>query len=260
MYEVVESLKDVESVVVYDEKGNEIEDYLFSNPLFCPIGKLEEIEPLTAESEFSDYNNIVVSWETGELIIFQDYGDEQAGVPLGYCWVDRRAIFPGENPSLGYYKGWFVWVDVIFNKLRVRKLFKAGLPDLDDLNWKRPYSFYLLEKEKELYYYVYLKLNNSDGAEYLVESPLSYDEVFSTENFNKIISWQYNSLIDTSNCLTRDYLVVCGFSYDYDKDTWKRGDLEIKDNGVFYAVSRKFYYKGKNIVLKTELDRLIEKQ
>lgn len=260
MYEVIESLKYVESVVLFDEKGVFVDDLPFQNPLFCPIGKPEEVVPLTAESEFSDYNNIVVSWDTGELIIFQDYGDEQVDVPEGYRWVDRRVIFPEENPSLGYYKGWFVWVDILSNKLRVQYLFKAELPDLDDLNWKRPYSFYLLEKEKELYYYVYLKLNEGNGAEYLVKSPLTYNEVFSVENFNKVVSWQYNFLVDISNCLTRDYLVCLGFSYDHDKNTWKRGDLGIKDNGAFYAVSRRFYHEGKNIVLKTELDKLIENQ
>lgn len=259
MYEVIESLKNVESVVLFDEKCVFVDDLPFQNPLFCPIGKPEEVEPLTAESEFSDYNNIVVSWDTGELIIFQDYGEEQVDIPEGYRWVDRRIAFPEEHPSLGYYKGWFVWVDILSNKLRVQYLFKAELPDLDDLNWKRPYSFYLLEKEKELYYYVYLRFNERENSpEFLVKSPMTYDDVFSVENLNKVISWTNWFIVDMGTRLTRDHLVYHNFNYN--DGTWKKGEIEIEDNGAFSAVERKFYYKGKEIIFSSDLNKIMKEE
>lgn len=259
MYEVVEELKSVEAVYFFDENRKLIKEVAFKGVKYYPLGEPNEISELTGESGYPYYNNIVLVCELGEVIIFQSYGDGEFITPDGYEEVNKSLIVSNNNSSLGYHDGWFVSVDKFVNHLSIQRLFKAPLPDLSSLNWKRPYSFCVLNKDKDIYYWVHLSFGrDAEPSKFLVKAQFSYDEVFSPSNINSVLILypvRYDADYDLRHYITRDLLVYRGFCFR--DGYWEKDGILIKDNRGYYPVDRCFYYNDEEIYLTKELDEIM---
>lgn len=216
MYKVIEDLKSVEVVHFFDEHRKLIKRTILQGSRFYPLGQPNQIEELTGESGYPYYNNIVLVCELGEVIIFQSYGDGEFRTPDGYEEVNKSVVISNSNSSLGYHNGWFVSIDHFATHLYIQRLFEAPLPDLSKLDWKRPYSFEVLHKDRELYYWVHISFGG-DAEPYRVLSkvPFSYDEVFSVENINKTLEryplqWGSDLKLDdyVTSCWEKDGLII----------------------------------------------------
>lgn len=262
MYDVIEDLKKVEKVRFLDEKRKSIKDVPFRKANFYPIGYPEDEMLLTSASVLDGYNNVVVNWENEQLIIFQDYGDGHPIVHDGYEELDRSLVMSDRECSLGHHNGWFVSIDRLGSTLLVQRLFKEVLPNLDELNWKRPYDFHFLHKDKKLYYCVNIRTRAEHDHNFIVETKFSMEDVFSTKNIMNMLSTYPARLVyndyNLDGLITRDLLVYRGFSYS--NGIWRKGSIEIEDNQRNCPSDRDFSYDGDSIWLVEDLDEIMRRE
>lgn len=262
MYNVVKELKKIEKVRFLDEKRGLIKEVPFRKVFFYPIGYYEEGEFLDSLSEIDGYNNLIVEWDDNKMTIFQDYGDGCASPPAGYDNLERSLVVSDRQLSLGYYNGWFVSIDRLGSVLLVQRLFNEELPNLDELNWKRPYSLYLLHKDNKLYYYVNIRTDEEYNFEFLVEAKFLFEEVFSVKNIQDTLSTYPARFVyadyNLDGLITRDLLVYRGFSYS--NGVWRKGSIEIEDNQRGCPPDRNFCYNGESIWFVEDLDEIMRRE
>lgn len=260
MYNVISQLKRVSVVELYDKNKKQIKTIPFKNVSFNFIGSKTKYKFNTKKSDHSlTYNNISLSADgIDKMYIFQDYGDGYCSTPTTeYKEIPRELLLQGNEPSIGYCNGSFVYIIVLGNAMLVYELFDAKLPSLTYLRHKRPYSFSLCAKDNKVYYY--LTLNCDEFHEFFYDSPFNLSDILSLENVSEVLkTFPYSfNIWDEYNdkYITRDILVMMGFSYNHDKREWSKNGVTLIDQGPEY--NPVFEYNGDYIIEVKELRKLL---
>lgn len=258
MYNIIKELKNTSIIEFYDKNKNFINSIPFTDITFSFIG-LNKIHKLQDFNEEIAYQNIeIYSKNFNNLIIFQDYGDDSSNCPLDYDYLNRSLILPDNNSNLGYYNGNFVHIIISHDYVQIYDLFQYELPDLTTLNQKRPYTFSIVTKDNNLYYYITLSTDKYFTKLYKLNKTLK--EVLSIKNVNGVLEGDTNNVsleVAKSNekYITRDYLVYKNFSYN--NGIWTNGFITLTDIGnkppLFLKYNNEFIFK------KEELNNLLTK-
>ena len=256
MYEVIKTLKRVSFVEFYDKNKKHVKTTFFKNVSFNYIGDNTKYH---FKSKITDmgYDNISLSADgIDKMIIFQDYGDGLDLTPTTeYKAIPRELLLQGNEPSIGYYNGCFVYIIVLNNTMLVYDLFEEKLPNLNHIYHKRPYSFTICTKNDKVYYY--LGLNWDEFHEFLYEAPFTLNDLLSFENVTEVLKtfpYSFNLWEEYNDkYITRDKLVTMGFSYNNGEWT-KNGIILIDQCAEFCPL---FEYHGEYIYELKELRKLL---
>ena len=260
MYEVVHNLKQVSVVEFYDKDKKLIRSVPFKDVSFKFVGGTDTHNIKDCKNSCLCYNNIKINSDNfGEMYIFQDYGDDPCAIPnADYKSVNRELIIQGQESSIGYYKGHFVYIIAFKHIMLVYYLFEDRLPNLQTLYYKRPYSFSICTKNDKIYYY--LAIRCEDYHEFLHETPYQFKDILSLDNVNNILSSTPNYFdFWEDRCekyLTRDKLVCMGFSYS--NGEWTKNGVTLRDDGVEYGPT--FFYNNDYMFEVEELKKLLNEK
>lgn len=232
MNSIINKLKSLTTIELYDENQQNYKNMLFSDATFNFLND-DCVYNLNEYTEDSTFENVdVYTNELGKLTIFQDYGND-INVRSGYDYIPYQLVLPDNNKSsLGYYNGKFVYIIISNNYMRIYDLFEKELPDLSTLNYKRPYTFSIVTDGVDIYYQV--SLNLDDYFEYLYKTDKKLTSILTLDNINKVLdgtknSVQYDNAVSKHKYITRDYLVKQGFSYN--NKVWYKNGISLEDWG-----------------------------
>lgn len=234
MYEILKTLQKTNKIMIIEPNGSEFKTYPIKD-LYVEWGTETINLPIEEYNEDWDnyYQNVVIKELPSDLIIYQDYGDEGCTVPDGYKYLPKDLLFSNNSPSLGWYDGYVCYVDLVVNSIQVTKLFPMSEDDFwkgYELSTKRPYDFSICVPETQklddpIYYYIWL------GEYILYKTNYTLKDLVDADNLNYMISpYKDETEYYQKNWITRDWLVINGFSFDRDNKCWTKGNFKLYDD------------------------------
>lgn len=264
MYNVVEDIKECRVLIIESLIDNSKETYYLNRDVTIKTYKSKSTFPITDEylKEITHvYNNISVESNDFTLIILQDYG-QGCYTPEGYEIVPNELLSYTLDANIGWYNGYICLIQREGDILRVFKLKEIPKIDIKFINDKRPWSYQLGIKNKEVHICIsinYRDENKSWNDKYYINTNITKEAITSLDNIKRTIDYIYEkSKGNEYSCteyrgkhfITRDWLTSNG--YNLNNGIWKKENIEIKDDLEDLAY---FEYKGDYIFFIEDLKK-----
>lgn len=245
MYDIVKDIRNCRLISVSDfgntvraeeyyTKGVQIDVYSHHSQFPTTDEFIEEVSHI--------YNNLTLHNDKFELQILQDYGQGCIGIPGGYEMIPQELMEETFNSNIGWFNGYLSLIYLVGDVLYVDRLIEIPKIDLDHIRDKRPYSYFLCAKDKEVYIAIYINYwiapdyKMIDNHLYLIPTHRSLDVLLSVSNIYAmldtiLINSQGNEWRSTENkgkrFITRDWLIRN--KWNFNDGIWSKNGTSIID-------------------------------
>lgn len=243
MYNIVEEINDLHNVIIKQSGKKDI---------FIPIKGLHvncynrEFDLPAHELDIEElshiYNNLTITSNllSSELILLQDYGDHEGYGPENTIEIPRWLLFR-DNGSIGWYDGYLIYSAIIGQDLVVYKLTEYPKIDLSIIRDKRPFNMWTVTKieanNAKVFVAVFLK-STDDNPNYnkwiFIDMHLTYEQLTAPGQLESLpIDFYYGDRVATQDhFISRDLLVINGWSYNASNHYWYKDEVHIIEDGV----------------------------
>lgn len=242
MYNIINDLRYCRLLSVININSNRKEIFYLYKAKINIDKRFFSIFPIT--DSFIDevkniYQNVTIEGNNFKLQILQDDGQ-------GCIKPNNYEILPNElliiNANICWFNGSISLCHLKGEILNIIQLKEIPEFDMNNIRNKRPYSYNLCTKNKQIFLYVFINYWDSTIIPYnvrheeiIIDLHIKYNELFSLVNIKSMI----NRFEDCNNnfiekelynriILTRDWLV--SNNWNYNNGAWQKDDLEILDD------------------------------